>query len=316
MYKFYTNPAVRQQPMRLKLLMLITGIRPIRIPQAFKRKLIMRLKIMFLLLFLGLIQVSANTFAQKVSISASRITIQDLLKKVEIQTGYRILYNAKTLSNIDPIAINVKNVSLAQALEIALKDKPITYLINQKTVVIKNKPDFAVPNPGWTNIQIRGMVINDSGQPLVGATVSVLTTAIRTVTDKEGRFFLQTVPEDGIISFSFLGYETQNMPVKNAVGFYTNIKVKLVSTSFQLLELGVVSTGYQNLNKERASGSFSKPDMKLFENRVGNRDIVSRMEGLVTGLSVTAGPRGVVSNNRLGKWQHYTEKHHQGAFHY
>jgi len=128
---------------------------------------------------------------------------------------------------------------------------------------------------------IHGKVIdNDSGTPLYGATVKVKSTGLSTSTNENGEFSLTTTEVSGILTVSFVGYKTVE------AGFSgTNrgpFKFNLREDHSTLKEI-IVSTGYQVLPKERATGSFALLDSALINRRVST-NILDRLDGVTSGL--------------------------------
>lgn len=95
----------------------------------------------------------------------------------------------------------------------------------------------------YANLQqtIEGLVTDEQGDPIPGATVVVSGTTIGTTTDSEGRYSL-TVPPDGeYLTFSFVGMQSQNI----LIGDQTTIDITLESEMFGLDELVVVGYGIE-----------------------------------------------------------------------
>ncbi|WP_295664706.1 SusC/RagA family TonB-linked outer membrane protein [uncultured Mucilaginibacter sp.] len=130
------------------------------------------------------------------------------------------------------------------------------------------------------SLTIKGLVFsaNDKGF-LPGATVRN-SDGKKTVTDIQGEFELNTSDTTGTITITFVGYKPTTI-------FYTSrnfgpFKVGLIPLASQLNEV-IISTGYQTIPKERATGSFVQLDSALINRRVST-DILSRLEGVTSGL--------------------------------
>ena len=67
------------------------------------------------------------------------------------------------------------------------------------------------------NITVRGNVTDGSGESLVGVTVQVEGTGIGTVTDIDGNFSIPNVPSNAVLTISYVGMNTQTVPV-NEIG--------------------------------------------------------------------------------------------------
>jgi len=114
-----------------------------------------------------------------------------------------------------------------------------------------------------------------------------------TATDVNGEFNLPGVAENATIVISNVGFETQEIKIGKKKEIYVRLKVKV--SQLQNLEV-TYSNGYQTLSKERATGSYGKPDMEVFKTRASTQDLIGRLEGQVPGLTVNMSPGGRVYN--------------------
>ncbi len=90
--------------------------------------------------------------------------------------------------------------------------------------------------------QVSGIVTDDEGQPLPGATILIKGTTVGTVSDVDGRYSISIPANGNILVYSFVGYETQEIPVSNSV-----INIQMNPSLMSLEE--VVVTGYGASNK-------------------------------------------------------------------
>lgn len=128
---------------------------------------------------------------------------------------------------------------------------------------------------------ISGIILSaKDGNPLVGATVKVKNSAEGTVTDAEGKFNIQLTALPDTLVVSRIGFHEEQIVIEAAAE--NPIIIKLEPSNTQLQEV-TVSTGYQQIPKERATGSFDFIDNKLL-NRSVSTDILSRLQGISSGL--------------------------------
>ncbi|WGQ09722.1 SusC/RagA family TonB-linked outer membrane protein [Pedobacter gandavensis] len=131
--------------------------------------------------------------------------------------------------------------------------------------------------------ELSGQVTSASGKPLAGATVKIKSGNIIATTDNNGNFKINTSANSGTLAISYLGYQTKEVAFD-----ITNtklIKVILQESESALNEVSIVSTGYQNISKERATGSFTTINNELL-NRAVSPDLLSRLKGITNGLLV------------------------------
>ena len=133
-----------------------------------------------------------------------------------------------------------------------------------------------------TVTKLIGRVIDSAdNKPLHGATVKIKSSGASTSTDENGEFALATSEPAGVLIVSFIGYKSEVISFNGAN--QESVNIRLVRNSSDLKEVTVVSTGYENIPKDRATGSFAQVDSQLFNRRVSS-DVISRLEGVVPGL--------------------------------
>ncbi|PPK99509.1 SusC/RagA family TonB-linked outer membrane protein [Parapedobacter indicus] len=129
--------------------------------------------------------------------------------------------------------------------------------------------------------KLTGRVVNDAdGKPLVGALVRSSNGNSPTKTDESGMFVLTISPKDTVLYVSFLGYETSEINLRTP---YAKPLTVMLQPGVRALEEVIVSTGYEEIPLERATGSFEKIDNALLNRSVG-MDVLSRIENIASGV--------------------------------
>lgn len=134
-----------------------------------------------------------------------------------------------------------------------------------------------------------------TNSPLEGATVNIGETRIKT--DSQGKFSFRRLREFNAITVSHLGYKdtTILLPARK-----NQMDVLLIPADHQIEEVEVLSTGYQRIPKERATGSFAYVDASTLERNPGI-GILSRLNGVTNGLLIdrgTGNPDGISVRGR------------------
>jgi TonB-dependent starch-binding outer membrane protein SusC len=129
---------------------------------------------------------------------------------------------------------------------------------------------------------VTGKVLSaTTNEPLDGATISILGKQTKVLTNADGVFRILASDSSGVLLISFVGYQSTEINFnRREAGPFT---VQLESNGTQLEEVQV-STGYQTLPKERATGSFVQVDNELF-NRSVSTDVISRLKGVTPSLA-------------------------------
>jgi TonB-dependent starch-binding outer membrane protein SusC len=130
------------------------------------------------------------------------------------------------------------------------------------------------------NVKLSGLINDQTGMPLPGVTVVIKGTTSGTVTDTNGKYFLETSQSKGIIVFSFIGMSAEEIPY-NGTGTYNMV---LRSSSVDLDE--VVAIGYGTVKKSDLTGSVvSVGADKLKDRPYGNA--LQSLSGQVSGVQIT-----------------------------
>jgi len=250
--------------------------------------LIMRLTTV--LLIASLLQVSAATFGQKINLNAQKVPLKSLLKEIRKQSGFDFYYDGKVIQSDARASINVSDASVDEVLKLLLEGSQLSYEIKGKLVIItqKEKPLFLEKLISiLRSIDIRGRVTDrEKDSPLAGATIRVKGSSKTAVANAQGEFFLTDVDEGSVIIISYLGYVTTEIKAQKEMG---NIRLEMVAGDLEAVS--VVSTGYQTLPKERATGAYDIIDKAKIEKRVFT-NLTEVLEGQTPGLSTYKG--GVV----------------------
>lgn len=127
---------------------------------------------------------------------------------------------------------------------------------------------------------IKGSVVDQNGQPVIGVNVVVKGTTNGTSTDSDGKFTLQVADSNATLVFLSIGYQSQELSLNGQ----TSLEVKLAEDIQLLDELVVV--GYGSMKKSDIATAITSVKPAEF-NMAGSRDVRSLLEGKVAGLTVT-----------------------------
>ncbi|UKJ07008.1 SusC/RagA family TonB-linked outer membrane protein [Solitalea lacus] len=239
------------------------------------------MRLIIILLTISFLQVSANGFAQKITINKNNVALNLIIKDIRAQSGYDFIYNVNLLKNANRVTVNVKNAELEEVLDFCFKDQPFTYTILQNTVIVKEKslPENLVEL--IQTVDIKGRVFDETGQPLTGATILVKGSSKVTNTDAKGEFALKNIDESSVLVITFIGYKTKEVNV----GKTRDFTITMAISPSELEKVTIVSTGYQTLSKERATGAFNVVSKDQLDKPTTN--IAQRLIGTTAGMQAT-----------------------------
>lgn len=129
-------------------------------------------------------------------------------------------------------------------------------------------------------ISIKGTVLDESGLPVIGANIMVKGTNTGTITDLNGYFSLSVPYADAVLTVSFIGYTSQDVPLKGR----KEVKVVLVEDSKTLQEVVVVGFGSQK--KATLTGAVASVNVKELS-QSPSANITNALAGRMPGLTVT-----------------------------
>lgn len=130
------------------------------------------------------------------------------------------------------------------------------------------------------NIQVTGNVHDETGEPIIGASVIVVGATTGVATDFDGNFVLNNVPSNGKLKVTYIGYNPAEISIKGQ----TNIDVTLVEDSQVLDEVVVV--GYGTVKKSDLTGSVSSVDTEKL-NAKGAPSVLESLQGTTPGVNIT-----------------------------
>ncbi|MGN7706827.1 SusC/RagA family TonB-linked outer membrane protein [Chryseobacterium sp. 22543] len=238
-----------------------------------------------------------------VSLSFINVELREIFQSMQKQTGLTFFYSNNLLNVDEKRTIKVNNVSIEQALSLLLDSKKYSWRLDEsgKFIKISSRGNPISSRPVVTEHKdtldptiLRGRITDSKGEPLPGATVKLKGSNMGTTSDASGNFTLSNLPPQSIIQVSFTGYYNKEIPTNGN----SQIQVTLATDPNELKEVEIVSTGYQKIPKERATGSFTYIDNKLL-NRSVSTDVLSRLDGVTSGtiFNKQAGRIGGDPNN-------------------
>ena len=204
------------------------------------KQIVRIMKLCILIMTTLLLQVSAVTKAQ-ITLSEKNAPFEKVIRSIKKQSGYDFFYNGHDMQKAHPVTLNLRNVSIEEALKACFEGQELSYTIDEKTVVIKEKTLSFMNKVAqiFQSIEVKGRVVGDKGSPLPGASIKVKGTDVTTISNSDGEFSLSRVDEKAVLVISFIGYESKELNAAKDLG---NIVMDL--TTGRLEEIAIVSTGY------------------------------------------------------------------------
>ncbi|PWG80599.1 SusC/RagA family TonB-linked outer membrane protein [Pararcticibacter amylolyticus] len=257
-------------------------------PTGIIHKIWLIMRLTTIILIAAIMQVSASGFAQKITLSKTNASLEDVIRDLRKQSGYNFVVPGELLDKSKAVTIKVKDAALERVLDQIFENQSVSYKINNNTVTLveKRKGYFENIVDRLLAINVSGKVVDVvSGEPLAGATVMVKGRSHGTRTNADGSFFLQNVEEGSVLVIRYTGYKTIEVPSSKDIG---TIRMDIEVGNLQEVKV-TVNTGYQKIKPEQSTGAVAQISTKEFESRISTNfldGLVNRLPGLMINNSV------------------------------
>jgi TonB-linked SusC/RagA family outer membrane protein len=201
-----------------------------------KAKVVRMIKLTCIFIFIAVLQVSAASYAQRITVRYTNAPLEDVLLNIRQQSGFDFLYSSDLLKKALPVSVNINAGSIEEVLKGSLKGQPFTYQLNNKTVTI-------VPLPVSTAqvFTVSGRVTDDKNAGLPGVSIKVKGTSTGSITDQNGRYTVNLPNGNATLVFSYIGYQTLERTVNNQ----RELNVTLSESAQSLSDVVVIGYGTQ-----------------------------------------------------------------------
>ncbi|MFA6580447.1 MAG: TonB-dependent receptor [Paludibacter sp.] len=225
-----------------------------------------------LLLFMALFSTGLNA---QITVDVSNQSLKEILKVIEIKSEYRFFYN-EGLKGLDKISsLRVKNATIEKTMTTLLENTDILFKLEKNNLVVLVAK---VKENSITQKKLTGLVTDDKGQPIIGASIKAKGISLGTISDTDGKFSL-AVPSDAQLVVSYIGYITKEIQVLGK----DHYDIILIEDTKLLNEVVVI--GYGTVKKRDLTGAVSSiksSDMDI----VASSSIGSALKAKAAGLSI------------------------------
>lgn len=236
-------------------------------PHVINRRFFLIMRLTPLWILLGTMHLSGETLSQTITLDRKHIHLKQVFSVIEHQTGYTVLYSDEILKESGPIHISARKMPLDAFLMKVLKPLSLTYRIDGTSIFVKPDPRNAQrsKNQMGSNLvpllqrMISGRVVDDTGQPLPGVTVSVKGTSAATTTDDDGTYRIEVPTGGAVLLFTNVGFES----VEQAINTQDRINVSMNATVSDLDEVVVVGYGTQQKRDLTGAVAGVKMDVEM-----------------------------------------------------
>ncbi|RKR80317.1 TonB-linked SusC/RagA family outer membrane protein [Mucilaginibacter gracilis] len=221
-------------------------------------KFVLIMKLTGIFMLLTLLQVSAASLAQHVSINVKNAPVKEVLNQLTKQTGYNFICDAEIISSAKPVTINANDTDLKTVLKVCFASETAEILAGDNNTIIVRKKILppAKPVVVIAAISVSGKVTDSKGLSLPGVSVAIKGTQQGTTSDGNGDYTIKVPNTSAILVFTFIGMVTQEVAVNNR----TIINVVLADEAHVLTDVVVV--GYGTQSRATVTAAIAKVDGK------------------------------------------------------
>ncbi|MBJ2124585.1 SusC/RagA family TonB-linked outer membrane protein [Flavobacterium sp. IB48] len=260
-----------------------------------------------ILFFLAILISGFKGFSQNklINIHVKNKPISLIIKSIEEQSDFRIIYNAKKIDTEQLADLDVNDATLEVALKKLLKGTDISYYIQKKQVLLTNAApvDRSKSAVQETERIIKGTVYSAKDrQPLPGATIRVNGTGMGAITDANGKFAYELKGDnikEQTLEVAYLGMESQSQ----IAGYKKEFVFYLQEVTDELEQVIITSSYGTTKLKEEIVGSISTLQAKDIAVEQASESFDKMITGQIAGVMVenTSGIGGPVKINIRGQ---------------
>ncbi|MCK5134940.1 MAG: TonB-dependent receptor [Bacteroidales bacterium] len=204
-------------------------------------------------------------------------TLYEVFQYIEDQTNYIVFYQNDQFDTGKEVTFNSGQTDVDNILALALRDMELSYKYVDNHIVIIPQPAVIESNQGF---EIRGNVKDDSGETLIGVSISLKGTTTGTITDLDGNYVIEATDMNEVLVFSYVGYETIEEPINGR----TEINITMHVSAVAMDEVVVI--GYGTKKQGDLIGSISVIKSEELEG-IPVPTIDQALQGKATGVKVT-----------------------------
>ena len=230
----------------------------------------------------------------KVSVNYQNMSLAEVLKDLKKQSGYGFFYEKNDLDENFRVSLNLGKANLKEALRKVLAETQLDFKLKGEVIVIfkKEKRDSKRATvPMQENKPVKGKVVDETGEPLVGVNVYIKGTSKGIMTDVDGAFSIDA-KSSSVLVFSYIGYQTKEV----LVGNQSVVNVRLAADVQQLDELVVI--GYGEVKKKSLTGAVSVVDKDVLSSRP-SASTTQLLQGVAPGLIITRSNAGRIAGSGM-----------------
>jgi TonB-linked SusC/RagA family outer membrane protein len=237
-------------------------------------KLLLTMKLALAIVFLSILQVSANVHSQStINLDLQDLSLSEVLKTIEQNSSFRFFYSDDLSNMSERIDIKADNRNVIDVLDEIFSQTQLTYKVfDNKLIVIAPEQSFQLQ-------KVTGTITDAStNEPLVGVNIVIEGSNVGVTSDINGKYSIEVQDQNVTLVFSYVGFITERIVVAGQ----SSIDVKLTPEITNLDEVIVI--GYGTQKKSDLTGAVASVKMEELKDR-SIVNVQQMLQGTVAGVS-------------------------------
>ena len=245
-----------------------------------------RLKRWFVLLLIVLIAGAMPLFAQKISVNFKNTTVKEVIEFLRNKHNFSFSMSMSDIDMHERVNYRGKDVELAEVLDNIFKGQNVKCTVQGDIIIVSKAQSDKELQQTQEEVKLTGTIVDDMGEPVIGASIVVDGTTNGTITNLDGQFNL-TANKGETIVISFIGFDDQTF----VVGDRKEFNITLVSSNVGLNEVVVTALGIKRSEKALSYNVQQVKNEDFLTNKDAN--FVNALSGKVAGVNINSSSSGV-----------------------
>ncbi|TGV04584.1 SusC/RagA family TonB-linked outer membrane protein [Flavivirga rizhaonensis] len=221
-----------------------------------------------------------HTYSQNTKVvigSTMEVTVYEVFDIIYAQTDYSFIYEDIWFKDLPKIVLKKGAIRVKKLLKMSLPMEDFNFAVMENNIILIKKK---MNDNKTQQRRLSGVVLDQEGQPIQGATVLIKGSAKGTITNLDGQFNIIAAHSETVLVFSSLGYKTQEI----TIGDQSSINVTLKEDIYKLDTVEIVGYYYKRSQRENP-GNVYKIDAKTIEKQPVSNPLAA-MNGYIPGVNI------------------------------
>jgi TonB-linked SusC/RagA family outer membrane protein len=245
-------------------------------------------RIVIAILLLLSLELNAKAYSQ-ITLSVKDAPLRSVMQSIRKQSGYAFFIESSFFDVAKPVTVDI-TAPLEEVLHAVFEGQPFGYMIKDKAILVVGKKVVAseVILPQQQK-DLSGVVLDDKGQPLEGATVILKEQNNKVaITDRYGLFRFENVLKKGSLLITIIGYESRTITYSSN---YITIRLKQSVSDLDIVQI----IAYGTTSKRYSTSNISSVKASDIEKTPVTNPLLA-IQGRVPGINIQQGTGMAASN--------------------